>query len=81
MKKLLEKLNGWQRIGVIVSALWTLVCCYGFVLLACSVSEGMAAKDVCLFTGIIVGLILLGWLAGFSVIWSVRWVYKGFHRA
>jgi len=72
------RLNGWQRIGVVLSVLWFLLQLYHVLVYYLEFSSlslpGIFGALV--ITGI--GGILLGWIIGYIALWTFRWVKRGF---
>ena len=105
------RLNGWQRIGIVLSLLWALGVSQWFLLhvpqrndpgiesiyLQC-ITEAAAKRDVCQHRAewfrknswsefwaagswIVLGPLLIVWLLVYIVVWTVRWIRRGFQPA
>ena len=66
------KLNGWQRIGIVLSAAWLIFCLIFWVL----VSVGAPASahhpaDKVIMAAWIIGPILVMWAFGYATAWIV----------
>jgi hypothetical protein len=69
------KLNGWQRIGVVLSALWLLIV---LVFVALNVSDAVGTHWV---RGTLVAVflpILAFWVVAYAALFAFRWVRSGF---
>jgi hypothetical protein len=84
----LRRLNGWQRIGVVISGLWIL--CFSAVTLV-MIIESITDKDRITTSGDIAAMLafLIGgslipviafWLIAFVIIQVIRWVIAGFRN-
>lgn len=71
------KLNGWQRLGIVFSALWAI---WPFVYVGISdenLPEAFRSPDCYLMA---FGPILLAWLLAYVGVYTFQWVERGFQR-
>jgi hypothetical protein len=71
------KLNGWQRLGIILSAFWAIWPFLYEGTREANLPEAFRNPD-CYFIGF--GLILPAWLLAYVAVYMFKWVKRGFQR-
>jgi hypothetical protein len=71
------RLNGWQRIGIVASAVWIP---YGAVY-GCRLGYAgeCSTEDLhALIAFYAIAPVVAGWIVAWVAVWAVRWIWRGF---
>jgi hypothetical protein len=71
----LASLNGWQRLGIVLSALWMLVATAGGIIIGAAI--GWSDFSLAWFALALYAALVLLWALG----WAVSWIMAGFRRS
>lgn len=71
------RLNGWQRIGVVVSLAWMGLVAVVVVMELARVGAP-TEREVLIIVGLLFGPVLALWFGGYALVAIVRWVAAGF---